>query len=467
MRDGRGTGRGHAVVAGAGIGGLLAARVLSERFERVSVIERDALPEGGVPRRGVPQSHHAHGMLSKGFEVLQDLFPGLHEDLVARGALVRDVQADVNWFNDGRRLRREPSRLPCLMVGRPELERYLRSRVAALPGVEIHQRTEILEPLADPAGRVTGVRLLRVNAEPEVLDADLVVDATGRSNRGATWLRALGYEAAPEERVDSGLVYVSREYRRRPGDADADAFVVGASADAPRGGVALSGEGDRWLVTLFGMNGDVPPVDPEGYHRFAQRLAVPDLHRLLERLEPLTAPRLMRSPVSIRRRYERLARFPEGYLVIADALCQFNPTYGQGMTVAACEAAALRECLAEESAEPLAQRFFRRAARITDVAWDMSVGGDLRFPFVEGRRTPRVRLLNRYVARIHRAAETDPAVGRAFLAVANLEEPPQRLMAPAMLARVLRPRPAPARSTASAAPAAPATGVHPSERTAS
>ncbi|MEV7178070.1 FAD-dependent monooxygenase [Kitasatospora sp. NPDC093679] len=469
MQDGDRTGRGHAVVAGAGIGGLLAARVLSESFARVTVVDRDALPEGGGPRRGVPQSHHAHGMLSKGFEVLQDLFPGLREDLVARGALVRDVQADVNWFNDGRRLLRAPSGLPCLMVSRPELERHLRSRVAALPGVEIQQRTEVLEPLADLAGgRVTGVRLLRVNAEPEVLAADLVVDATGRSNRGATWLRTLGYAPAPEERVDSGLVYVSREYRRSPGDADADAFVVGASADAPRGGVALSGEGDRWLVTLFGMNGDVPPVDPEGYHRFARRLPVPDLHRLLERLEPLTAPRLMRSPVSIRRRYERLERFPEGYLVLADALCQFNPTYGQGMTVAACEAAALRECLAEASGEPLARRFFRRAAAITDVAWDMSVGGDLRFPFVDGRRSARVRLLNRYVARIHRAAEADAGVGRAFLAVANLAEPPQRLLAPAVLARVVRPaRPAPAARLRSVPAAEPGPTAEQPERAAS
>ncbi|MFD9128889.1 NAD(P)/FAD-dependent oxidoreductase [Kitasatospora sp. NPDC059571] len=469
MRDAGGTGRDHAVVAGAGIGGLLAARVLSESFARVTVVDRDALPDGGGPRRGVPQSLHAHGMLSKGFEVLQDLFPGLRADLVARGALVRDVQADVNWFNDGRLLHRAPSGIPCLMVGRPELERYLRTRVAALPGVEIQQRTEVVEPVADPTGRrVTGVRLLRVNAEPEVITADLVVDATGRSNRGATWLRTLGYEPAPEERVDSGLVYVSREYRRRPGDLDADAIVIGASATAPRGGVALSGEDDRWLVTLFGMNGDLPPVDHAGYHRFAQRLPVPDLHRLLERLEPLTEPRLMRTPVSIRRRYERLDRFPAGYLVLGDALCQFNPTYGQGMTVAACEAAALRRCLAERSDDTLAARFFRRAATITDVAWDMSVGGDLRFPFVRGRRTPRVRLLNRYVARIHRAAQSDPEVGRTFLAVANLQEPPQRLMAPAVLSRVLRPRPAPAPGTPArpAPPVAAPAAEHP-ERTAS
>ncbi|WP_354644205.1 NAD(P)/FAD-dependent oxidoreductase [Kitasatospora camelliae] len=443
MNNDGGARRGHAVVAGAGIGGLLAARVLSETYTRVSVIDRDALPADGGPRRGVPQSRHAHGMLSRGFEILEDLFPGLREDLLARGALVRDVQADVFWVNDGHRLKAAPSGLPGLMVSRPELEHYLRTRVSALPGVEFHERCEVLEPVADEARlRVTGVRALRMNAEPQVLETDLFVDATGRGNRGATWLRGLGYEPAPEERVDSGLVYASREYRRKPGTAVADAYIIGAQAQAPRGGVALSAEGDRWLVTLFGMGGDVPPGDPEGYHRFAERLPAPDLHRLLVQLEPLGEPKLMRIPVSIRRRYERLDRFPQGYLVFGDALCQFNPSYGQGMTVAACEADALRECLAAGPAEDLARRFFRRAARITDVPWDMSVGGDLRFPFIEGRRTLRVRLLNRYIARLHRAAAHDALVGRTFLGVANLQEPPQRLLAPGMLLRVLRPRPA-------------------------
>jgi hypothetical protein len=243
------------------------------------------------------------------------------------------------------------------------------------------------------------------------------------------------------------LVYVSREYRRRPGDAEVVALVVGHSAAVPRGGVALSAEGDRWLVTLYGMGDDVPPVDPDGYHQFAARLPVQDLHRLLQRVEPLGAPRLMRIPVSIRRRYERLGRFPEGYVVFGDALCQFNPSYGQGMTVAACEAVALRECLADGGQNGLARRFFGRAGRIIDVPWDMSVGGDLRFPSVDGPRPLRVKLLNRYLTRLHAAAEADPVVGHAFLSVANLQAPPQHLLSPGVLARVLRPRPrtAPAR----------------------
>ncbi|WP_405021069.1 FAD-dependent oxidoreductase [Kitasatospora sp. NBC_00070] len=430
---------GHAVVAGAGIGGLLAARVLSETYERVTLVDRDTLPQGGGPRRGVPQSRHAHGLLSRGFEVLEEFFPGLGDDLVGQGALVRDAQADVRWFNDGHRMSGGDSALPCLMVSRPALETYLRSRVAALEGVEIQDRCEVLEPVAEKAGgRITGVRLLRVNAEPQTVAADLFVDATGRSNRGVAWLTGLGYEAAPEDRVDSKVVYVSREYRRRPGEAPADAYLVGASASVPRGGVALSAEGGRWLVTLFGMNGDVPPVDPAGFHRFAERLPVPELHELLERLEPLTEPLAMRIPVSVRRRYERIDRMPAGYLVFGDALCQFNPSYGQGMTAAALQAVALRDCLARGSGPAAVREYFRRAAQAVGVPWDMSVGGDLRFPFVEGRRTLRVRLLNRYVARLHRVAAVDPEVARAFLTVANLSSPPQGLFAPKVLRRVLR-----------------------------
>ncbi|WP_051457688.1 NAD(P)/FAD-dependent oxidoreductase [Microbispora sp. ATCC PTA-5024] len=434
----------HAVVVGAGMGGLLAARVLTETYDRVTVIDRDALPGGSAPRRGVPQGHHAHGLLSRGREILEDLFPGLTADLIEAGAVPCDLQNDVRWYNDGRRLHPAPSGLRGLTVSRPLLEGRVRSRVAALPGVVIHERCEAVEPVAvvddGRAGAVTGVRLLRAGHGPEEVAADLVVNATGRGNRGTEWLRRLGYEPAPEERVDSRLVYVSREYRRRPGDAGFTAVIVGHGVAVPRGGVALGAEGDRWLVTLFGMGDDVPPADPDGYHRFAERLAVPDVHRLLERAEPLGAPRLMRIPVSVRRRYERLARFPEGYLVFGDALCQFNPSYGQGMTVAACEAVALRECLADGVRGDLARRFFTRAARIIDVPWDISVCGDLRFPSVEGPRPARVRLLNRYLGRLHAAAESDPLVGHAFLSVANLEAPPQHLLSPGVLARVLRPR---------------------------
>jgi len=433
-------GTGHAVVIGGSIGGLLTARVLSESFARVTVVDRDVLTDEAAPRKGVPQGHHTHGLLAKGGEILNELFPGLTAELVALGAVECDSQNDCVWHNDARRLHPAPSELRGLAVSRPMLEHYVRSRVAALPNVEIRSRREAVGLLPGTRG-VGGVRLLPVGGEHEELAAELVVNAAGRGNRGTAWLRELGYEAPEEERVDSGLVYVTRQYEGRPGDSEATAILVAHSTASPRGGFAIRAEGNRWLITVLGMGDDIPSTDPDEYERFAEGLPLPDLHRLMRRLEPIGAPRLMRIPTSVRRRYERLRDFPEGYVVLGDALCQFNPSYGQGMTVAACEAVVLREAL-RDGVEGVARRFFPLAAKVIDVPWDMAVGADLRFPHIEGRRTPRVRLLNAYIARLHVAAEADPVVGNAFLRVTNLVAPPQSLFAPRILARVLHRRPA-------------------------
>jgi 2-polyprenyl-6-methoxyphenol hydroxylase-like FAD-dependent oxidoreductase len=435
----------RAVVVGAGIGGLLAARVLSESFASVTVVDRDRLPDLDAGRRGVPQSHHPHGLLARGREILDGLFPGLTGDLLALGAVPVDMQNDLRWYTDGWLLRQAPSDLRGVSVSRPALERYLRSRVTALPGVVLRAASEVTGLLADHTrSRVTGVRMLAPPGGPVDLPADLVVDATGRGNRGATWLTELGYQPAPQVEVETNMVYASRDYRRRPSDSDMAGIVVGPTIAVPRGGVALAAEGDRWMVTLYGMGADAPPADHEAYTDFANRLPVPELHRLIRAVEPVGDVRRMRIPAGIRRRYERLDRFPDGLIVFGDALCQFNPTYAQGMTVAASEAVVLRECL-RHGDRGLARRFFRRAARIVDVAWDMSANADLRFPSVRGKRPARVRSVNAYVARVQAAAAVDPVVGYAFLSVANLAAPPRTLFSPGVLGRVLRTgRPAPA-----------------------
>lgn len=444
---------GHAVVIGASMGGLLAARVLSDTFATVTVFDRDQLPTDSTERRGVPQGFHAHGLLARGREILDELFPGMVEEMAEAGAVPIDIQHDVRWYHEARLLHRAPSDLRGLCVSRLHLEGALRARVAELPNVTLVPEVEVIGLLADaastPASRVTGVRVYHhrtgtagttglsgtTGAEQEI-PADLVVDVSGRGNRGATWLAALGYPAAPEERVEAKVVYASREYRRHPGDLDVAATVIGATLDAPRGGVALSGEGDRWLVTLFGMADDLPPTDPAGFTDYAATLPVPIIHDLITRVEPLTEVRRMRIPTSIRRRYERMARFPDGLVIMGDALCQFNPSYGQGMTVAASEAIVLRDCLRQGRAG-LPRRFFRAAARVVDVPWDVAVGADLRFDHVEGRRTARVNMINSYVARLQVAAERDSVLAYSFLRVANLMAGPQRLFAPGVLRRVL------------------------------
>lgn len=436
---------GHAIVVGASMAGLLAARVLTETFAQVTVVDRDTLPDEPVARRSVPQARHAHGLLARGREILEGFFPGLTDELVRRyGAVAADIQRDAAWINDGHPMRREFADMLCLVTSRPLLEWYVRSRIATLPGVTLRPNTEALglvgdgsKPTGGKAKRVNGLRIL-AGGEESVLTADLVVDATGRSNRGPTWLGELGYQPPAEEKVDPGLVYVSATFERKPDDYDGIAAVIGATLENPRGGVVLAVENDRWMVTLLGM-GDEAPTEAQAYVEWAARLPRPDIHQAIAKARVVDNPHRMRIPPSTWRRYDKLREFPEGFLVIGDAICALNPAYAQGMTTAAVEALALRDCLAQ-GRRRLAKRFFARAAKIVAIPWSVSVTSDLRFSHVQGRRTRAVRFLNWYIARVHRIAARDGAAGKAFLRVANLIDPPQRLFAPAMALKVLRGR---------------------------
>lgn len=437
---------GSAVVIGASMGGLLTARALTEAYERVTLVDRDLLPERADSRRGVPQGRQLHVLLTRGRQAFEELLPGISAELAARGVPTVDLHEQVHWYNNGHRMRRAPSPLFALGVSRPLLEQVVRERVAALPGVRIVSDCEVagLTTTVDRR-RVTGVRLHPRDGEPTTVAADLVVDAGGRGTRSPVWLAELGYRPAPEERVKVGVTYLTRTYRREPHHLEG---LLGALTNAvpgqPRGGIVAVQEQGRFAVALSGMLGEEPPADDEGMTAFAETLAAPQIAELLRTAQPEGPPATMKFPASVRRRYERLRRFPAGYLVVADAVCSFNPVYGQGMTVAALEALLLRRLL-RRSPDRLARRFFRGAARLIDGPWSIAVGTDLRFPEVPGRRSPRVRLVNAYVGRLHAAATRDPALGAAFLRVVNLVDPPTRLLSPPVLLRVLRGAPASAR----------------------
>jgi 2-polyprenyl-6-methoxyphenol hydroxylase-like FAD-dependent oxidoreductase len=448
-----------AVVVGASMAGLLAARVLTEHVDQVVVLDRDTLPDDAVPRGGAPQSAHPHALLARGRRGLEELFPGLTEDLLALGVVSGDMQEDFRWVNEGVPMARGRSGLRGLMVSRPLLEREVRRRVLTDPKVSVCERVVVRSLTHDGAGRVTGVDGVdRDDPDGPGLrrwEADLVVDASGRQSCAPEWLSALGFTPPEVERVEVDVAYASRHYRREPGHLDgALGLAMPGTPDNPRGGVLLAQEGDRWICGLGGILGDRPPLDHEGFEAYAASLPSPMLHEVIRSAVPLSEPRRFRFPASVRRRYERLSRSPRGLLVTGDAVCSFNPVYGQGMTVACLEALALRDVLRQGPDRPaLAQEFWQAIAPVVDVPWQIAAGGDRRFPGVPGRADRRTRLLNGYVTRVQRAAAVDPAVGTAFLRVANLEAPPASLMSPSVLARVVRssrrprveaPRPVPA-----------------------
>jgi hypothetical protein len=284
---------GNAVIVGGSLAGLLAARVLSETVEHVTIVDRDELPVEPVHRRGVPQSRHTHGLLARGLEIFEELLPGLEADLVARGALVQDLQQDVIWYNDGHPVVRAPSALRVLLVSRPTLESYVRSRVAALPRVTILAQTEAVG-LLKKGDQLTGVDVLGPNGVA-TLDARVVVDASGRSNRGPAWLAELGYPRVAEDVVRANLVYVSREYRRVPGAQPFTGVIHSHYPANPVGSGSLAMDGNRWLVTMLGVDDDFPPARPGDFEEFATRLAGDELHRLITSAEPVSG-RAERAP---------------------------------------------------------------------------------------------------------------------------------------------------------------------------
>ena len=430
----------RAVVLGASMAGLLAARVLADAYGQVTVLDRDQLPGAGIHRRGVPHGRHAHALLARGQQALEELFPGLTADLIAHGVPTGDLLADGRWYVSGHRLRQQHIGLVSLCVSRPLLEGYVRARVRALPNVAFLDSCDIVGLAATSDGRrITGARVLRRagGSAEEELGADLAVDATGRGSRTPVWLQALGYERPDEEQVRVGLGYATRTYRLAPDALDGDLAVLDATTpEHPRGGALLRLEGDRWMVTLAGMLGDHPPTDPDRFLAFAGSLRFPDIYQTIRDAEPLDDPVSFRFPASVRHRYERLDRFPDGLLVMGDAVASFNPIYGQGMSVAALEALTLRRHL-QRSAEPQPRRFFGDLAHVVDVPWAIAAGGDLAVPGVQGRRTLRVRLVNAYIARLHAAAH-DASLASAFVRVAGMVAPPQTLLRPGVAVRVLR-----------------------------
>lgn len=431
----------QAVVLGGSMAGLLAARVLADAYADVVVVERDELPHAAAHRRGVPQSRHIHGLLAGGQQALEELFDGLTAELVELGAPAGDMLKDVRAYFGGHRLQPGPSGLLALQASRPLLEGCLRARVRALPSVQFMDRCDVAGLTTTPDGsRVTGARVVRRldGSAEQTLTADLVVDATGRGSRTPAWLEMIGYPRPPVERVQIGIGYTSRTYRLDSELLDGDrGILIAATPDHPRGGALAAMENDRVLVTLYGILGDHPPTDPSGFADFATTLQFPDIHEVLRDAEPLDEPVPFRHPASVRHRYERLSRFPAGLLVMGDAMCTFNPIYGQGMSVVALQALALRAHL-QQRTRPEPVRFHRQIGRVVDVPWSMATGGDLAFPKVAGQRTTQMRLLNGYLAKLLAGAAHDPQLGRAFLRVAGLVDPPQALLAPGVAARVLR-----------------------------
>ncbi|WP_127509340.1 NAD(P)/FAD-dependent oxidoreductase [Actinoplanes solisilvae] len=414
-----------AVVIGASLAGLLAATALRQAYRKVIVLDRDALPVVPRARREVPQAHHPNILPSRGIGALDTLMPGFAGEMVAAGGLPVDKQNDLRWYLDGRRLASSlvPSGVDGIAISRPLLEHLVRRR-AATGNVSIMDRLTAVSLITD-GDVVTGVVTApadtgETRAEPGSIDgADLVVDATGFGSRAPAWLRAIGIQDIEVERVDIDQTHVSRRFRRRQHFLGGQLGGVYAPHPGhPFGGVVTAEERDVVNVSLNGSLGAVPGSGAADMEKRAIDLPDQGAHEILRQAHPVGDAHVLKVPYSVRRYYERLPGFPAGFAVLGDALCTFNPIYGQGITVAALEAVLLRNLAAAGTQG----QFQRRAASLVDVPWRWSADLDRAMCGGDG---PGVTTYDGLVTRL--SAATDPAAARAFLRVVNLLDHPDRL----------------------------------------
>jgi 2-polyprenyl-6-methoxyphenol hydroxylase-like FAD-dependent oxidoreductase len=442
----------HAVVIGASMAGLLAGRALSDHFERVTIIERDRLPESAQGRKGVPQGQHVHALLNKGASVLAEFFPDLFPALVQGGASFLDTVADVYWYYFDVWKVQFPSGIKGYVQSRPFLEQHVRDRLAGRTNVFFIDSCEVTRLRAnDDNTRVTGVQVRHRGEEhrEEELTADLVVDASGRGSRAPQWLVSLGYARVRETSVKVDVGYATRIYRR-PGQTPFDQKVLVIYPTPPhnkRAGYLFPIEGGCWMITLAGWLRDYPPGDAPGFLDYARSLPMPDLYEAIKDAEPVTPVVTHKFPSNQRRHYERMSRFPEGLVVLGDAVCSFNPIYGQGMTVAALEANILNDCLYQQQrlrthgdVTGLAHRFQKAITGVVEIAWLLATSEDFRHPETVGQRPPGMRLLNWYTGRVHILAGSHPQVALCLYEVLHMLKPPTSLFGPRILFAVLFPR---------------------------
>jgi len=431
----------HAIVLGGSLTGLLTARVLSQYYTQIIIIEKDTVHREPEARKGQPQTRHLHGLLPSGLQVMSRYFTGLLDEITSNGAKVFDFAASMNWYCYGGFRKSFHIDIKSVSISRPLLEHIIRERVLALSNVRLVDNTTAKHLTIDKQ-KITGVVIEeKVSGRTESLSADLIIDCTGRGSRTPQWLKELGYAEIEVSEVKVNVGYTTRLYKRDPADPRGEnwiAYTPEAPAETRFGG-AFPIEGDKWMVTVGGWHGDHAPAEDHGYLEFVKSLSNPDLYDIVSKNEPASEFVQYKFPLSIRRHYEKLRRFPVGFLVLGDAISSFNPIYGQGMSSASLQVEVLDKMLADNVAEKeLAKVFFKRSKKIIDNIWGLATGEDFRYPLTIGSRPPGIKLINKYVGKIHRATIKDEVVCGAFLKVMALMKPPASLFHPKILWRVLR-----------------------------
>lgn len=433
----------QAVVIGGSMAGLLHARILAKHFQQVIVIERDALPDAPDFRNGVPQGRHVHALLARGQRLMEAMLPGLHEDLDAIGAPYYTWGKDTAYLTAGGWIPRFDTGIKTHLVSRTALEYLIRRRLMSqCPNITFMPQTDVLELVA-AGDTVTGVRVQsRTDKTGQTINAQLVVDASGRNSKVMEWLQALGYEPPQETEIKSYIGYATRWYEAPANLPDwCFMFIVGRpDEDIKRGGAIFQVEDNKWIVTIAGINQDYPPTDEDGFLEYAKSLPTPAFYEAFKDAKPVSPIHGYRITGNRLRHFDRMSRRPENFIVVGDAVCGFNPQYGQGMTIAAMEAEMLDKLLQQGRVQPgFAAKFQVELAKTINDAWLLATGEDLRYAGTEGDRPGFIdRLAQKYMDLIFKHTMDDPKIVRTVIEVTSLETNPIALFSPYIFFRLMQ-----------------------------
>lgn len=425
---------------------MCAARVLADHFDKVTVVDRDSYPAGIEHRVGVPQSHHAHALLSRGLVELEQLFPGFEEEMIARGAL----KLDPNECFAIRRIwgwaKRRSSGIKSLWASRPLTDAVVRRRLRGSGNVELRERASAVDLRIERADRpkVTGVTVNGASG-PETIEADIVVDASGRGSKAPHWFDTAGLARPKEDLVEAYAGYASRFYRRPPPDRRPKdwwwdgLWIEGSPPDFPRGGVAFPIEDDMWLVTAVGFSKEYPPGDERGFVEFLGALESPIIARAIELCEPIGDVAVNRSTTNRFRHYETWTSELDGFLALGDSVCAFNPVYGQGMSTAAASARALEGAIRDVGVSPsaLPKAHFAAQGKFLTGVWALAAGADFIWPATTGDRPPGSAMMRPYLNLLAESMHCDDRMMRRMARVVHLLDHPSLAASPPVIGAVL------------------------------
>jgi 2-polyprenyl-6-methoxyphenol hydroxylase-like FAD-dependent oxidoreductase len=431
----------RAIVIGASVAGSMVAKLLADRFEQVVLIDRDRFPHSATPRTTVPQEYHVHLLLQRGRQIMECLYPGFLAEIEAGGAEIVDLSHGVKWCFGGCWKSRWPTGVTAHYCTRTLIEHVLRKRARALTNLSVREGVAVQELRYDPStAAVTGVRVFDAHGKKAEIDADLVVDASGRGSAASAWIKELGYGEVEVEQVVSKLGYVSRIYKRNPRIKNAWRVLL-VTPKLPhdrRLAVVSPIEGDRYMVTTGGWLGEFPETTQESVLSFLRDLPVADGYEVVKTLEPEGEFKRFRMPGSLRRRYDRMTAWPKGLLVVGDALCSINPIYSQGMSVSAMQIEALERDLDGYLAGRISpQALFATVIEATERSWGQAKAGDEKLLETGRRPTVKERIKDRYFDWMATASAQNRALTIALLKVNNLVADESILVRPTIAWKVL------------------------------